>query len=204
MIDDTKVLRPTAVAVLIAAIVMIGATFAPFATQGCISCPLGLVGAPYHIPAVSLFHGLDGWIVLFLAVALALAAAALSMRFRRTIAAIATLALSAAALAVVIFEGVDVGGRVIGWDAATPPMELGPHGPVPYVPAKALSPPVYVDGGSTCSSLQRSLQLLPPRQSSWCCAAGTMEVGHATRQPRWPRFGNAEHAPRYATVRRGV
>ena len=166
MIDDRKVLRPTAVAVLIAAIVMIGATFAPFATQGCINCPLGLVGAPYHIPSVSLFHGLDGWIVLFLAVALALAAAALVMRFRRTIAAIATLALSAAALAVVIFEGVDVGGRVIGWDAASPPMELGPHGPVPYVPAKASRRRSTWTEASICSSLQRSLQLLRPRQSS--------------------------------------
>ena len=124
---------------------MIGATFTPFATQGCVMCPLD-----YVIPSRSIVQGLDAWIVLAVVIALAVfAVAALSDPRHRIGSAVGSVVLSAAALALGIFEGIDAGGRVIGWDAMGTPMELGPHRPIPYVPAKVLSPPVHLDGGGS-------------------------------------------------------
>jgi hypothetical protein len=114
---------PMRIAVLAAAAVMIGASFAPFATQGCVMCPLD-----YVIPSRSVFQGLDGWIVRFAS-------------------AIGSVVVSAAALALGVLEGIDAGGRVIAWDAMGTPMELGPHGPIPYVPEKVSYPPVHLDSG---------------------------------------------------------
>lgn len=144
--DDTTMGRRLRVAVLIAAAVMFGATFAPFAHQGCLRCPASLDGTPIVFPSLSTFQGLDGWIVLGIVVALILSATASLIR-KRAIAATACLVVSVAALALGIFEAVNEGGRVIGWDAAGPPMELGPHGPVPSVSTHVLSPPVYLDAG---------------------------------------------------------
>jgi hypothetical protein len=106
-------------------------------------CPLD-----YVIPSRSVFQGLDGWIVLSVVIALAVFAIAALLDPRHRIAcAIGSVVLSAAALALGIVEGIDAGGRVIGWDAMGRPMELGPHGPIPYVPARVFYPPVHLNGG---------------------------------------------------------
>jgi hypothetical protein len=134
---------PMRITVIAAAAAMIGATFAPFATQGCVMCPLD-----YVIPSRSVFQGLDGWIALAVVIALALFAIAALVDSRHRIAsAIGSVVLSAAALALGLLEGIDAGGRVIGWDAMGTPMQLGPHRPIPYVPEKVSYPPVHLDSG---------------------------------------------------------
>jgi membrane associated rhomboid family serine protease len=148
MLDDRKLMRPLRVAVVISFVVMIAATFAPFATQGCaFSCPASLDGAPFIFPSVSLFQSLDGWIVLCVVVTGALVATASLVEFRPRLTACASLVAAVGALALCIFDGIDAWGRVMGGDAQSPPMEMTPHGPVPYVPAFVLNPPVHVDVG---------------------------------------------------------
>ena len=169
-------MRPLAAAVLIAAIVMIGATFTPFATQGCIFCPIGRMGMPYNFPAISLFNGLDGWIALGVAIALALAAAALVMHLLRRTAAVASLLLATVALALVIFEGFDAGGRVIGQDAAAPPVELGPSGPLAYVP-KAIFPPVHLDAGFYVLLVAAAVALIAAAATVLMMRGGSVDRG---------------------------
>ena len=126
------------VTVLGAAVIMVGATFTPFVTQGCIFCPLD-----YTIPARSLFQGLDSWIVLLVAVGLALLSVAFLMNRHRHTTAVACLGLAAAAVALCIFERVDAAGRVIGLDAVPPPVELGNPG----AQVQGIPPPVYTNFG---------------------------------------------------------
>jgi hypothetical protein len=139
MLDNPKLLRLLGVVVVIAAVVMTGATFTPFITQGCISCPLD-----YTFPSRSLFQGLDGWIVLWVVVALAVFATSYLMSVRhRTSAVVASLVLSAAAMALGIFERADAANRVLGQDNVPPPVELG-H---PGVHLQGFPPPTYTDFG---------------------------------------------------------
>jgi hypothetical protein len=148
MLDDRKLVRPLRAAVLISFLVMVAATFAPFATQGCArTCPASLNGMPFVFPPVSLFHSLDGWIALGVVVTGALVATASLVEVRPHLTACASLMAAVGALALCIFDGIDAWGRVMGGDAQSPPTEMTPHGPVPYVPALVLNPPVHVDVG---------------------------------------------------------
>jgi hypothetical protein len=128
--------------VLIAAVVMSGAVFAPFATQGC-----GLCRAPFgnRFPSLSLFQGLDAWTVLGVVVVLGLAAAGYLSNVQRKLTAYAMLAASLASVALGIFEGVDAGGRIMGWVPYG--LEQGPNGPVQFIPEHVYYPPVYLDAG---------------------------------------------------------
>jgi hypothetical protein len=135
------------VVVLIAAGAMLAATFTPWVTQSCILCPALGAGTTFAFQPRSLFQGLDAWIVLSVVIALGLAATSYLRGLRRRLAVMASLVFSLCAVALGIFEGVDAGGRVVGWDAVGPPLELGVHGPVAYVPAATISPPVYLDAG---------------------------------------------------------
>jgi hypothetical protein len=76
---------------------------------------------------------------------LALFAVASLLGIRRRIASAAVLVAAATALALATFEGVDAGGRVVGADAASPSMLLGPYGPIPYVPARGFAAPAHLD-----------------------------------------------------------
>ncbi|GEM_PF-5830380 len=148
MLDDRKLVRPLRVAIVVSFAVMIAATFAPFATQGCgRTCPASLDGVPLAFPPVSLFQSLDGWIALCVVVIRALVATASLIEVRPRLTPCASLAAAMAALALCMFDGVDEWGRVVGGDAQGPPMELTPHGPVPFVPAGVLNPPVHLDFG---------------------------------------------------------
>jgi hypothetical protein len=139
---DSKLLRPLGIAVLVAAAAMFADLFIPFATQGCIFCPLSGPGATFVLPSFSLMQGLDGWIVLVLVVGLALEAVAYLVT-RRRIAAIASLVLAVIVLALGIFEGVDSAGRVVGLDAQAQPVELGGNGVVP----RGITPPAHLIAG---------------------------------------------------------
>ncbi|MGA7988479.1 MAG: hypothetical protein WCB51_08790 [Candidatus Dormiibacterota bacterium] len=134
-------LRPLAVVVLVAAVVMFGALFLPFVRQGCIFCPISGPGYTFQLPTFSLMQGLDGWIVLCVVVAMGLAAIA-HLRDAMRISAIACLLLSLAALGLCVFEGVDSAGRVVGLDASPQPIQLG-VGP----PAHSINPPAYWNYG---------------------------------------------------------
>jgi hypothetical protein len=140
-------LQLSGAAVLASSAVMLGAAFTPFVTQTCVMCPAIGPGFPFVFPSYSLAQGLDRVIVLAIIVLLALFALASVLGIQRRIASAAALVAAVTALALVTFEGADARGRVVGADAASPPMELGPHGPIPYVPAHALSPPAYLDAG---------------------------------------------------------
>ena len=138
MLDKPKLLRRLGVVVVIATVVMTGATFTPFITQGCIFCPL-----VYTYPSRSLFQGLDVWIVLSVVLALALFATSYLMSVRLRTAAVTSLVLAAAAMALGIFERVDAANRVVGLDNVSPPVELG-H---PGVHLQGIPPPTYTDFG---------------------------------------------------------
>jgi hypothetical protein len=127
-------------AVLIAAVVMTGAVFAPFATQGCGLCR---GGGPF--PSLSLFQGLDGWTVLGVVVVLGLIAVAFVCNVQYKLTAFAMLAASLGALALGVFDGVAAGGRIMGWVSYG--FEQGPYGPVRYIPEHIYYPPVYLDDG---------------------------------------------------------
>src|ERR1039458_8349004 len=138
-------LQLSGAAVLGSSAVMLGAAFTPFVTQTCVMCPAIGPGFPFVFPSYSLAQGLDRVIVLAIIVLLALFALASVLGIQRRIASAAALVAAVSALALVAFEGADASGRVVGEDAASLPMELGPHGPIPYVPAHALSPSAYLD-----------------------------------------------------------
>jgi hypothetical protein len=140
-------LQLSGAAVLGSSAVMLGAAFTPFVTQTCVMCPAIGPGFPFVFPSYSLAQGLDRVIVLAIIVLLALFALASVLGIQRRIASAAALVAAVSALALVAFEGADASGRVVGEDAASLPMELGPHGPIPYVPAHALSPSAYLDAG---------------------------------------------------------
>ena len=120
MVANRRVLRPLAVVVLVAAVVMFGALFLPFVRQGCIFCPISGPGYTFQLPTFSLMQGLDGWIVLCVVVAMGLAAVA-HLRDAMRISAIACLLLSLAALGLCVFEGVELSRprRWVGRIAAT-------------------------------------------------------------------------------------
>jgi hypothetical protein len=141
---DPKLLRPIGIAVLAGALVLLADLFVPFATQGCINCPISGPGATFVLPSFSLMQGLDGRIALLLVVALALEAAAYLLSGRR-IAAIASLVLAVIVLALGIFEGVDSAGRVVGLDAQAQqqPVELGGTGVI----AHGVTPPAHLIAG---------------------------------------------------------
>jgi hypothetical protein len=122
---------------LAAALVMLGATFAPFVSQRCVNCPFD-----YTVPARSVFQGLDGWIVLLVVVALALSSLAF-LASRRLGAALACAALAASALTLCVFERLDAAGRVLGQDASLSPVEPGR----PEVRLHGIPPPVDTDFG---------------------------------------------------------
>lgn len=146
MFNHIKPLMAFGATVVVAAAVMIGATFTPFVSVQCIMCPAFPVGSAITLPSSSLFNGLDGWDVLSVAVALAVFAL-MTVQTRRLIAAAATLATAVTALALVTIEAVNASGRVTGGDAVGPPMELTPSGPRPYVPAGSFTPPLLLDAG---------------------------------------------------------
>ena len=129
------------VTVLAAAGMMFAALLMPFATEGCIHCPLVTPKSTFTLPSFSLVQSLDGWAVLAIVVALGLASAATLVRVR--LFAVATFVLAAAALAVCIFEGLDASGRVVGLDAAASPIELGGSGVAPT----RLNPPASLGAG---------------------------------------------------------
>lgn len=139
---ESKLLRPLAVAVVVAAAVMFADLFIPFARQGCIFCPISGPGTTFVLPSFSLMQGLDGWIALVLVVALALEAWAYLVSQRR-IAASASLVLAVIVLALGIFEGVDSAGRVVGLDAHAQPVEAGGGGFAPHT----LTPPAHLMAG---------------------------------------------------------
>jgi hypothetical protein len=141
-VREPKLVRPLGIAVVLAAAVMFADLFIPFATQGCIFCPLSLPGTVFVLPSFSLMQGLDGWIVLLAVVALALEAVACLVT-RRRIAAVAGFVLAVIVLALGIFEGVDSAGRVIGLDAQAQPVELGGNGSVPH----GITPPAHLIAG---------------------------------------------------------
>jgi hypothetical protein len=140
-------LQVSGVAVPVSSSVMLGAAFTPFVTQTCVMCPAMGRGFPFVFPSYSLAQGLDRVIVVATIVLLALFALAALLGIQRRIASAAALVAAVSALALVAFEGADASGRVVGEDAASPPMELGSHGPIPYVPAHAFSPPAHLDAG---------------------------------------------------------
>jgi hypothetical protein len=140
-------LRVSGATVLTASAVMLGAAFTPFATQTCAMCPDIGPGTTFVFPSYALAQGLDGRIVLATIVGLALFGLASLLDIRRRIASAAVLVAAITALALVTFEGVDATRRVVGADATIPPMELGPHGPIPYVPAHGFSAPAHLDAG---------------------------------------------------------
>jgi hypothetical protein len=135
--------RACGIVVVVAAAVMFGALFIPFATQGCIFCPIAAPGRTFTLPSFSLTQGLDGWVVLLIVVALILESSAMLMRSRYRLSAVASLVFAAAALGVCIFDGLDASGRVVGLDAVPPPLELGGTGVVP----KGINPPASLDVG---------------------------------------------------------
>jgi hypothetical protein len=137
--DDPKLTRTLGIAVLLAALVLFADLFIPFATQGCINCPISGPGATFVLPSFSLMQGLDGWIALVLVVALALEAVAYLFS-RRRIAAIASLVLAVIVVALGIFEGIDSAGRVVGIDAQAQPVELGGTGVI----AHGITPPAHL------------------------------------------------------------
>lgn len=143
-VHDPKLLRALGVAIVLAAALLFAGLFIPFATQGCINCPVAGPGATFVLPSFSVMQGLDGWIVLVLVVALALEAMAYLVT-RRRIAAIATLTLAVIVLALGILEGVDSAGRVVGLDAQAQarPVELGGNGFVPH----SITPPAHLIAG---------------------------------------------------------
>jgi hypothetical protein len=147
MAHRRTLLQLSGATVLGASAVMLGAVFTPFVTRTCVMCPLIGPGTAFAFPSYSLAQGLDRVIVLATIVLLALFAIASLLGIQRRIASAAALVAAVSSLALVAFEGADASGRVVGEDAASPPMELGPHGPIPYVPAHALSPPAYLDAG---------------------------------------------------------
>jgi hypothetical protein len=141
-VHEPKLLRPLGIAVVLVAAVMFADLFIPFATQGCIFCPISLPGTAFVLPSFSLMDGLDGWIVLLVVVALALEAVAYLVT-RRRVAALASLVLAVIVLALGIFEGVDSAGRVVGLDAQAQPVELGGNGSVPH----SITPPAHLIAG---------------------------------------------------------
>jgi hypothetical protein len=143
-VDEPKLVRPLGIAVVVAAAVMFADLFIPFATQGCIFCPISGPGATFVLPSFSLMQGLDGWRVLLVVVALAVEAIAY-LASRRRIAAIGGLVLAVIVLALGIFEGVDSAGRVVGLDAQAQvqPVELGGNGVVPH----SITPPAHLIAG---------------------------------------------------------
>jgi hypothetical protein len=143
-VRDPKLLRPLGIAVLLAVALLLADLFIPFATQGCINCPVAGPGATFVLPSFSLMQGLDGWIVLVLVVALAMEGMAYLFT-RRRIAAIASFTLAVIVLGLGIFEGIDSAGRVVGLDAQAQaqPVELGGNGFVPH----SIAPPAHLIAG---------------------------------------------------------
>jgi hypothetical protein len=150
---EPKLVRPLGITVVLAAAVMFADLFIPFATQGCIFCPISGPGTTFVLPSFSLMQGLDGWRVLLVVVALAVEAIAYlasrrriaAIASRRRIAAVASLVLAVIVLALGIFEGVDSAGRVVGLDAQAQvqPVELGGNGVVPH----SITPPAHLIAG---------------------------------------------------------
>jgi hypothetical protein len=138
VLDNPRVLRSLGAVVLLASVVMFGALFVPFARQGCIFCPGATPGSTFTLPSFSLMQGLDGWIVLLVVVALAFESTASLLTVRRRATVIASLVLSAAALALGVLEGVDSAGRVVGLDRTAQPVGLGSG-----VAVHGITPPAY-------------------------------------------------------------
>lgn len=180
--DDPKLLRALGIAVVLAAAVMFADLFIPFATQGCIFCPVALPGTTFTLPSFSLMQGLDGWAVLCVVVALALEAMAFLVS-RRRIAAIASLVLAVIALAVGIFEGVDSAGRVVGLDARAQAVEVGGNGVVPH----SLTPPAHLIAG---------FYMLVAAASMAVIAAATI-VALTSRRTRWSA---GSHSPAFSST----
>jgi hypothetical protein len=135
-------LRLSGATVLTASAMMLGSAFAPFVTQACVMCPDIGPGTTFVFPSYTLAQGLDGRILLATMVVLALCALASLVGIRRRIASAAGLVASVTALALVIFDGVDARGRVVGADAASPRWNLAHavrfrtsrHMPFPLLP----------------------------------------------------------------------
>ena len=105
----------------------------------------GSSGPLRTFPSLSLFQGLDAWTVLGVVVALGLAAVGYLRNVQRQLAAYAMLVASLGAVALGIFEGVDAGGRIMGWVPYA--LEAGPNGPVRFIPAYIYYPPLNLDAG---------------------------------------------------------
>jgi len=133
------------VTVLVAAVVMGGAVFAPFVTEGMCALCRGPSVSGHLFPSWSLFQGLDGWTVVGVVVALGLAAAGYLINVQRELTAYAMLAASLATSALGIFEGVDAGGRIMGWVPYG--FEDGPNGEVRFIPEHIYYPPINLNVG---------------------------------------------------------
>jgi hypothetical protein len=138
LLDNPKAGSLFGASLLAAAVVMVIAIFMPFVSERCINCLFDDT-----IPARSVFQGLDGWIVLLVVVALVPCSFAFLANRHRLGTAVACLALAASALTLCILERLDAAGRVLGQDAALPPVELG-H---PEVRLHGIPPAVYTDFG---------------------------------------------------------
>jgi hypothetical protein len=92
-----------------------------------------------------LIQGLDGWTVLSVAVVLGLVAAGYLCNVQRELTAYGMLAASLGAVALGVFEGVDAGGRIMGWVPYG--LEDGPNGPVRFIPAHVYYPPINLAAG---------------------------------------------------------
>lgn len=143
ILRDPKTPARAGVTVLAAAIVMIGDVFAPFATQGCGLCRRG-PGDTF--PSISLFQGIDGWIVLGTVAVLGLASLGYLSNLQRGLSGVAMLLSAVGSLVLGVFEGVDAGVRIMGWGAPQA-FEAGSNGPVLFVPEHVYYPPVYLDAG---------------------------------------------------------
>ena len=146
ILSDPRTPTRAAVTALAAAIVMIGAVFAPFATQGCGLCRGARMLPGSVFPSLSLFQGLDGWTVLGTVAVLSLASLGYLSNVQRGLSAIAMLLSAVGSLVLGVFEGVDAGVRIMGWGAPQA-FEAGSNGPVLFVPEHVYYPPIYLDGG---------------------------------------------------------
>lgn len=133
---------------LVAAVVMSGAVFTPFVTEGlCLLCRgPGGPSVAGHVPfSVSLLQGLDAWTIIGVVVALGVAAAGNLVNVYRRLTASVMVAASLASVALCLYDGVNAGARIMGWVPYG--IEEGPNGPVRFIPARIYYPPINLGAG---------------------------------------------------------